>query len=299
MELSDLEKFLTIAKFENLQRAADDLDTSASVLSKSLKRLETSIGVPLFDRVGKFIQINPAGERMRRRAAELVAQAKEARLDVAGVNSQPRFRIAGPSVLMSHSASPLARFVLQRHPEAILEFSTHYENQALELLQKGLADLAIVTTAIPEALLSGFHRCAIGQVTMRVAAAPNHPLLRGRSTMEPEVTLDELLEHAFVAPSASPFCGEHRGPGCDGWRDHEIPRKLAMIANDPSIVAPLVRSGLALAYLPDYWLREWSLIHVRISDCPYRCVEQLLLVSRQKGLVEGYQQALATRPIAA
>ena len=180
-----------------------------------------------------------------------------------------------------------------------MEFSTHYENQAMEQLHKGLADLAIVTSAISESAFTGFHSCAIGQVTMRVGAARNHPLLQGRSKERPEVTLAELLVHPFVAPSASPFCGEQRDVGCDGWRDHEIPRKLTMVSNEPSVVASLVRSGLALAYLPDYWLREWSLIHVRISDCPYRCVEQLLLVSRQKGLVEGYQQELAKQPIAA
>ncbi|MFT4929357.1 MAG: hypothetical protein ACI8WB_005488 [Phenylobacterium sp.] len=47
MEIADLGKFLTIARFENLQKAANELDISPSALSKSLKRLETSLGLLL------------------------------------------------------------------------------------------------------------------------------------------------------------------------------------------------------------------------------------------------------------
>lgn len=50
MELLHLSYFQTIARLESLTQAADVLHVSQPSLSKILKRLETELGYPLFDR---------------------------------------------------------------------------------------------------------------------------------------------------------------------------------------------------------------------------------------------------------
>lgn len=288
MNIEDLEKFLVIAKTENLQQAAEELDSSPSVLSKSLKRLEKNLKTLLFDRVGKNILLNPAGELLRTKAAQIVSQAKQTQAEFLELRSQHQYRIAGPTILQFRWASLITRQLLTKHPEASLRFESLFEQQALDSLLRGNCDLALITTAIESQLPNKLHHCRLESITMQVACSKSHYLVTGRECSEIEVTLEELLQHPFASPSISPYCGEARGVGCDGWQNQQFPRKLQMVVNDYTVLSQLVRSGQALAYLPDYWLREWELVQVKVTDCQFQCIEQLLLVSWQPELLSAF-----------
>lgn len=75
MEIADLRTFLVVARLANLRAAAEVLHQTPSALSKSVKRLEESLGTALFDRVGKSLRLNAEGDRLAARALELVALA--------------------------------------------------------------------------------------------------------------------------------------------------------------------------------------------------------------------------------
>lgn len=62
MELLQLEYFLTVAKLEHMTKAAQELRIAQPALSKTIARLEQDLGVPLFDRQGRKIRLNPYGQ---------------------------------------------------------------------------------------------------------------------------------------------------------------------------------------------------------------------------------------------
>lgn len=291
MNIADLEKFLVIAQTENLQLASDELETSPSVLSKSLKRLECQLNTQLFDRVGKNIQINPSGELLRIKAAQLVSHAKQTQAEFLGLNSQQQYRIAGPTILQFRWASLLSRELVKNQPNTRVRFHSLYEQQALQSVLKGESDLALITTSIASQLPNNIHFCELDTIHMQVACSKNHELVQSRNCPEIETTLEELLQYPFASPNVSPYCGEARGIGCDGWQNQLYPRKLQLVVNDYSVLTQLVSSGQVLAYLPDYWLRERQLVHVKITDCPYLCSEKILLVSWQKELLNLFAKA--------
>lgn len=61
MELRHLTYFKRVAETEHLTKAANDLFISQSHLSHMMTELENELGVKLFDRVGRGIQLNPCG----------------------------------------------------------------------------------------------------------------------------------------------------------------------------------------------------------------------------------------------
>lgn len=61
MEILQIQYFQTIAKYENMSKAAEELHISQPSLSSSLMRLERELGNPLFDRVGRHIELNDYG----------------------------------------------------------------------------------------------------------------------------------------------------------------------------------------------------------------------------------------------
>lgn len=71
MELQQIKQFREIARTENISKAAETLGLTQATLSQNLKRLEDELGVQLFERVGKKLVINKAGEIMYRHCDEI------------------------------------------------------------------------------------------------------------------------------------------------------------------------------------------------------------------------------------
>lgn len=304
MNSKDLEIFLQLAATENMQQTAAQLDKSASVISKSLKRLESSLGVLLFDRVGKSIVLNTQGQVLRQQAVLIVNQTKQTEAIFKGQSAKQMIRIAAPTILLFKWASVIAKGVKQRQPSARLQYQQVFERQALQSLLDGTADFAIVTTSLLAQIPENVYRLPLGNVTMQVAAAGHHPLVCQQQKSQHKlghdlmnhvqnmrhsrvvVGIDELMAADWVAPSLSPFCGEPRGMGCDGWDERQYPRNIVYEVNDYGLMGQLIKSGQALAYIPDYWVRELGLVELLPSSTIEQVPEQLLLLSYQSQLLD-------------
>ena len=62
MELLQLQYFQAVARTGNITQAAKELYISQPCLSRSISRLEQSLGVALFDRKGRNIVLNQYGK---------------------------------------------------------------------------------------------------------------------------------------------------------------------------------------------------------------------------------------------
>lgn len=277
MDIADLRSFLVIARHANLRAAADELHQTPSALSKAIKRLEASLSTPVFDRIGKAIRLNAAGERLRERAQALVRLAEQTEAEFRGVSLRSHCRLLAPAVLQWGFGAALAARLSALQPQSSLAFATLFEDAALAALARGDGDLALVTdVALGAALPAGLEARRLGEIRMQLAAGSGHPLA-GRG----EVATAEVLRHDFACPQRSMFCGLERGSRADGWRDDRLPRRIRFWLDDLQLLIRLVASGQALAYLPDFALAQHGdLTRLAVPDCPYECVEQVRLVWR-------------------
>ena len=62
MNLSQLHYFQIVAEEEHISRAAEKLHISQPSLSTTIRRLESELDTPLFDRRGRNIYLNKAGQ---------------------------------------------------------------------------------------------------------------------------------------------------------------------------------------------------------------------------------------------
>ncbi|MGE4072008.1 MAG: LysR family transcriptional regulator [Lysobacterales bacterium] len=290
MELSDLRAFMAVAQTENLPSAAARMHLTPSALSKTIRRLEQQLRMPLFDRVGRGLRLNAAGSRLRERAADLLRLETEICAEFVGVDSRFSCRIAAAPVLHWRFGVWTARWLVQHYPQADLVFQTGFDAQALAMLLGAEVDFALVTSAALEALPATVTAAPLGQISLHLASGRSHPLLEGASHVR--VRTAQVLEHDFACPQRSWFAGIDRGSRSDGWRDDQLPRRIRYWIEDLQVLLALVRAGHALAYLPDFALDDPQLGRIEVSDCPYQCIESVWLLWRPS-TAHGWQRQLA------
>src|SRR5471030_1185424 len=254
MNLSDLRIFVSAARRPSLGAAALELHLTPSAVSKALRRLEDSLGKPLFDRSAKQLALNDSGQLLLGRAQTLLALADQARVDLMGERAAVDCRIGGPAIL------------LWRHGQML--------SQAL-----GDVNAAIVTSDVIEGRgehwSEDWQVTPLGSVTLHLVAGRAHPLV---AALPPaallSATTEQVLAHDFACPSRSLFCGVQRGARSDGWRDDQLPRKIRYWTDDLQLLLSFVKAGQALAYLPDFALADAELRRIHVSDCAFECVER-------------------------
>src|SRR5699024_4179464 len=67
MELLQLRYFLAAAEYQHITRAAEHLQIAQPALSQAIHRLETELGMPLFERKSRSIVLNDAGKLLQKR----------------------------------------------------------------------------------------------------------------------------------------------------------------------------------------------------------------------------------------
>ncbi|HEV8689521.1 MAG TPA: LysR family transcriptional regulator [Ideonella sp.] len=283
MDLSDLRMFLSATQHHNLNAAASELHLTASAVSRGIRRLETSLRTPLFDRVGKSLVLNAAGQRLRARAISLLDMAAATRAEFEGSAFKVHCRVAAPALLQWRWGAALAQALEAAQTGSSMVFRLTFEDDAVVAVARGEADLALVTQ---EAIVSGPQRHhaeglavqPLGTMAMQLAAGKAHPLAAGRA--QRTVSTAQVLAQDFAAPSRSLFCGVGRGARSDGWRDDLLPRRIRYWIDDPQLLVQFVAEGRALAYLPDFAIDAAGLVRLRVRDCPYRCEESASLLWR-------------------
>jgi LysR family glycine cleavage system transcriptional activator len=75
--LQFLPTFVAVAKLQTLRAAADSLHLTHSAVSQQMGELESRIGFALFDRRGRRVYLNAAGEALLRHAAPALAQVDD------------------------------------------------------------------------------------------------------------------------------------------------------------------------------------------------------------------------------
>lgn len=145
MELRHLKYFLMIAREGTISGAAAALHVSQPSLSRQMQELERKLGVRLFDRGSRRIELTEPGMRLRRRAEEIV--------DLVG-RTEDEFRVSanslagevrvggGETPAMALTADVIAEFV-EAHPLVRFSlFSGNAENVS-ERLDTGRLDFGV------------------------------------------------------------------------------------------------------------------------------------------------------------
>ncbi|RFU86953.1 LysR family transcriptional regulator [Streptomyces triticagri] len=197
LERHELDAFLTLAEELHFGRTAERLHVSTARVSQTIAKLERRIGVPLFHRTSRRVELTPVGRQLEeelRPARSLITDAVERAVDAGrGVTGLLRVAFTGPAAgQLLVGATQVFR---ERHPDCEVRISEARLADVLPWLRAGEADMALTCLPMREAGI------VTGPVLVREArmlAVPvGHPFAR-RATVSVEdlarVTVLQLPE---------------------------------------------------------------------------------------------------------
>lgn len=155
MELYHLRTFVTVAEEQHLTRAAERLFTSQPAISAHIKALEEELGLTLFDRTPKGMQLTPAGRQLFDRAQLTLAAAGDFLQSAKGMQGE---LLGSVRIGLNTDAEFLRLVELQaglstHHPQLGIEFLAGRTGDNIPALRVGRLDAAFVSGDCDESLL--------------------------------------------------------------------------------------------------------------------------------------------------
>ena len=231
--LENMETFVRIVEAGSISAAAERVGVAVSVASRRLKELEGHLGIELFHRTTRKLNLTDAGESFYRDCLRILEEVEQAETAVAERHERirGRLRVALPSSFGHMHVGPAILDFLRAHPQ--IEFDLDFNDREVDLMQEGF-DLAIRLAALPDEHLARIPlddelRDAIGlarRIQNKRSALKRHyqfigKLLRAR---DPDPIKAALLEIDQQSQQSI-----HRHHRAERWRDRILDEGVGAI----------------------------------------------------------------------
>ncbi|MCN9244236.1 LysR family transcriptional regulator [Streptomyces sp. RY43-2] len=268
MDLQQMRYVVAVAETRNFTRAAERCFVVQSSLSHRIAGLERELGVKLFARSSRRVELTSAGEAFLVGARECLAAADRAVAGAAAATGVVRGRLA-VGVIVTTAAVDVPEVLTRyrdRHPDVRVLLRFKDSTDLVAAIRDG--DLDIAFLGLPESeRLTGVESVVLDR-DKHVLVVPAGHRLAGAS----QVTLREIAEETFVDFA-------HGSPGRtqsdEAFAAAGLVRDVAYEATAVDLMTRLVARGLGVALLPSAFIRpraagDPDLALVPVVDGPRR-----------------------------
>ncbi|MCE7008012.1 LysR family transcriptional regulator [Kibdelosporangium philippinense] len=237
MDLLALRYFQAVARLEHVGRAAEQLHVAQPSLSRTLARLETDLGVPLFDRQGRRIRLNQFGTAFLSRVDRILAEVDNARQELADTAGLDRGTVGVAAETLLTVTELLQSFVAE-HPADVRLFQSSASTMA-EQLRNGDVQLCVASQPLSGVDVSS--KVVLDEPVMLCVPAGHH--LASRQS----VSISDLAGEPFVTTRRGCWPRElaERLFGKAGVDLH-----IVCESDEPGVMGDLIGAGLGVGFMP-------------------------------------------------
>ncbi len=195
MELLDsrqLSAFQELARRGSFTAAANSLNLTQSAISHSIKALERTLDVALFERLGKTVRLTRSGEALLPHVDQILSQMQRAQDEIRLLDRPGHGRLrVGATVTISQYVLPsVLRELRESFPAFEISVITDDSRQLMQLVESGEIDVAV---AIEMASAEKQLRQHLFDDEIQMALSPLHPL----ASLE-KITQADIAEENFI-----------------------------------------------------------------------------------------------------
>ena len=247
VQLAQLRALQAVVRHASFSRAADELHVTQPAVSMQIRQLESTVGLPLLERVGKRAFVTPAGEVLlahANRALRELETGLELVQQLRGVVAG-RIRLGTSASISIYLLPPLLRRFRSRYPDTELIVVTGNAPDLRRAVVANELDIGVVSLPVRERELTvtPLHRDEL------VAIAPPHSKWRKHAV----ATARQLAGESLILFEQG---GTVRGV-IDGWfRAAGVSPGLPMELGNTEAIKKLVGAGLGLSITSAFSVRD-------------------------------------------
>ncbi|WP_319531865.1 LysR family transcriptional regulator [uncultured Cohaesibacter sp.] len=190
-----LRYFAAVAEHGAIRAASRELNVASSAVNRQILWLEDSLGLPLFERVGRRLQLSPAGDILLRHVTHVLRDFEQTASELDALKGLKRgiVRIASVESVATELLSDLAASFGKAYPDIQLRIHvTHSDKIARQVLESE-ADIGFTFDPPDDDLLARnySHAFEIGAVAPKA-----HPL-----TQKTSCSFEDCLQYPIILPS--------------------------------------------------------------------------------------------------
>ena len=260
VDLAELKVFLTVAREGSFSRAAEKLYRTQPAVSLAIRKLEDSLGQPLFVRGARPVRLTDAGKLLEEYAERLLNLRDEVRKGLQDLEGLRRGELSlGVNESSIHALLPaLARF-RQEHPGVQVRVHRVFSRDIPHEVLNYRLDLGAVSYVPREPQLQAVE---ILKDELTLVAPPQHALARRRT-----VDLTDLRKEIFVAHIVeSPF----RRRVIELFARHHTPLNMQIELPTIESIKRFVQMGMGVAIVPRMCVRweveRGDLVEVKVKQ---------------------------------
>lgn len=271
MELWQLEVFMAVGDEKSFSRAGHRLRRTQPAISSTIKLLETELGEPLFDRLGKTVRLTGAGELLAEYAKRLLRLREEAANalgELRGLN-RGKLRLGANETTCLYVLPEVLASFKQAYPQVQVDIHRAITRSITERILEGTLDFGIVTLPIKNPRLEAI---TIHNDEMALIVSPSHGLASRRS-----VKMSELENEPFILHKIGTTTRERL---VKHFNDGGVKMKVTMELASIETIKRFVAIGMGISIVPrlciDKEIQDGSLRALAIRDARFK---------RQLGLI--------------
>ncbi len=235
--------FATAARNGSFAKAARELSQTPSTIAKAIGRLESQLGVRLFNRTTRQVSLTPDGQHLFSQCQRILDEVEVLKSVAAGASGTPSgvLRIDAPLSYGRRVVLPVLARLLKRHPGLSIE--ARLSDNYTDVIREGLDAIVRLGPLADSRLVAK----TVGQHHQLVVASPEYLTRQGRPR-----TPHDLESHACVLFRV-PATGRARP-----WQfrvdgvDTEINPDSRLRLGDGEALIEAASAGLGLVQAPDY-----------------------------------------------
>ena len=190
MELRELRSFCAAARVHSISKAAQELGLGQPTVTTHIKKLEEELGMVLFDRVKRPIQLTLAGDRLSSIATPLVEGIDSLATMTHEAEERGPVQIASTPDIIPHTLIRVVRVFLARFPQVHLKIRSSTRAEVLQMVKDGDVDLGVVQH--PEKS-EGLDFLGLFLYERVLITPLEHPLLK-----EPLTSLEQIVRYPLI-----------------------------------------------------------------------------------------------------
>lgn len=249
METRTLITFLKAVELKNFLHVAQALDYAPSTVTMQIKNLEEELGFPLFDRIGKKIQLTEFGIKFLPYANKIIALNEEAHfLNNIGKTPQGAIRCGAIESYTSNVLVYHLPLFAKMYPQVSVNLRIGNTAPLFKMLKQGEADVIFCVTDVNTPLDSDF-TCLYERPEPLIFAASH----RNKLSKLKNISLETILSQPLIL---SEFSGRYRIILDSLAAKKGLIVKPLMGIENVSAISKLVTSNLGITFLPKYCLKR-------------------------------------------